>query len=161
MHIGKPLLKLLYLQERAKLMPRLRFLDMLGVFCALLCASTVLITQNGYACSWQADLFDYTTQETTHFRLDATPVKIPLVQADKGVDVHCRLEQSEDVSIGIFKQEKVDILCRYPDDQMITARAITIFDIFAGDTITHPVMLFFSNTRKYNETLYRLYVDCQ
>jgi hypothetical protein len=88
-------------------------------------------------------------------------VQIPIVQTDKGVDVHCRLEQSEDVSIGIFKQQKVDILCRYPDDQMITARAITILDIFAGDTITHPVMLFFSNTRKYNETLYRLYVDCR
>jgi len=142
-------------------MPRLRFLDILGVICALLGASLVCVVQNGYACTWQAELVNYTTQETTRVCLDATPVQIPLVQADKGVDVHCRLEQSEDVSIGIFKQEKVDILCRYPDDQMITARAITIFDIFAGDTITHPVMLFFSNTRKYNETLYRLYVDCQ
>jgi hypothetical protein len=65
------------------------------------------------------------------------------------------------VSIGILRQQKVDILCRYPDDQMITARAITIFDIFTGETVTHPVMLFFSNARKYNETLYRLYVDCQ
>jgi len=134
---------------------------MLGVACALLFASIVFLVQNGYACKWQAELIDYTTQEITHYSLDDTLVKIALVQADKGVDVHCRLEQSEDVSIGIFKQEKVDILCRYPDDQMITARAITIFDIFAGDTITHPVMLFFSNTRKYNETLYRLYVDCQ
>jgi len=65
------------------------------------------------------------------------------------------------VSIGIVKQQKVDILGRYPDNQMITARAITIFDVFAGDTITHPVMLFFSNGRKYHETLYRLYVDCR
>jgi len=88
-------------------------------------------------------------------------VPIPIVQADKGVDVHCSLDPSEDVSIGILKQQKVDILCRYPDDQMITARAITIFDIFTGDTLTHPVLLFFSNARKYNETLYRLYVDCQ
>src|SRR5215467_14684859 len=112
-------------------MPRLRFLNTLRVACALLCTSLICVVQNGYACSWQAELVNYTTQETTHFRLDATPVKIPLVQADKGVDVHCRLEQSEDVSIGIFKQEKVDILCRYPDDQMITARAITIFDVFA------------------------------
>ena len=142
-------------------MPRPRFLDMLGVFWALLCASTVLVNQNGYACSWQAELFDYSTQETTHFRIDATPVKIPLVQAEKGVDVHCSLEQSAVLSIGILKQNKVDILCRYLDDQMVTARAINIFDIFTGETITHPVILFFSNTRKYNETLYRLYVDCQ
>jgi hypothetical protein len=142
-------------------MQRLRLLNTLGVFYALLCASTLLVIQNGYACSWHAELVNYTTQETTHLSIDATPVKIPLVQADKGIEVHCSLDQSEVVSIGILKQQKVDILCRYPDDQMITARAITVFDIFTGDTITHPVILFFSNARKYNETLYRLYVDCQ
>ncbi len=32
-------------------MQRLRFLDTLGVFCALLCASYLLVVQNGYACS--------------------------------------------------------------------------------------------------------------
>jgi hypothetical protein len=142
-------------------MQRLRLRNTLGVVCALLCASSLLIVQNGYACNWQAELVDYTTQETTHFRIAATPVKIPLVEADKGVNVHCSLDPSEVLSIGILKQQKVDILCRYPDDQMITARAITIFDIFTGDTITHPAILFFSNARKYNETLYRLYVDCQ
>jgi hypothetical protein len=42
---------------------------------------------------------------------------------------------------------------------MITARAITNFDLFTGETLTHPVLLFFSNARKYHETLYRLYVD--
>jgi hypothetical protein len=141
-------------------MQRLRLLNTLGVYCALLCASHLLVVQNGYACHWQADLVDYTTQETTHFPMDGTPVKISLVQADKGVNVHCSLDQSESVSIGILKQQKVDILCRYPDDQMITVRAITVFDIFTGETITHPVILFFSNARKYNETLYRLYVDC-
>jgi len=93
--------------------------------------------------------------------MDDTPVKIPLVQADKGVNVHCSLEPSEVLSIGILKQQKVDILCQYPDDQMLTARAITILDIFTGDTITHPVLLFFSHARTYNETLYRLYVDCR
>jgi hypothetical protein len=102
-----------------------------------------------------------TTQETTRFSIDATPVKIPIVQAEKGVDVHCSLDPSDVISLGMLKQQKVDVLCRYPDDQMITARALTIFDIFTGDTLTHPVMLFFSNVRKYNETLYRLYVDCQ
>ena len=142
-------------------MQRLRLLNTLGVFCALLCASSLLVVQNGYACNWHAELFDYTTQETTHMSMDDTPVKIPLVQADKGVDVHCSLDQAEVVSIGILKQQKVDMVCRYPDDQMITARAITVFDIFTGDTITHPVILFFSNARKYNETLYRLYVDCR
>ena len=125
------------------------------------CASIVVMVQNGYACKWQAELIDYTTQETTQFAIDATPVKIPIVQAEKGVEVHCSLDPSDVLSIGILKQQKVDILCRYPDDQMITARAITTFDIFTGDTLTHPVMLFFSNVRKYNETLYRLYVDCQ
>ena len=142
-------------------MQRLRFLDTLGVCCALLCASHLLVVQKGYACSWQADLVDYTTQETSHFSMDETPVKIPIVQADKGVDVHCSLDLSEILSIGILKQQKVDIVCRYPDDQMLTARAITIFDLFTGETLTHPVILFFSNTRKYNETLYRLYVACQ
>ena len=142
-------------------MQRLRLLNTLGVACALICAFALLVVQNGYACRWQAELVNYTTQETTHFPIDETPVKIPLVEADKGVDVHCSLDQADVVSIGILKQQKVDILCRYPDDQMITARAITIFDIFTADTITHPVMLFFSNIRKYNETLYRLYVDCQ
>ena len=142
-------------------MPRLRLLNTLGVFCALLCASSLLLVQNGYACNWQAELVDYTTQQTTHFSIDDTPVKIPIVQAEKGVHVHCSLDPSEAISIGILKQQKVDIVCRYPDDQMITARAITIFDIFTGETLTHPVILFFSNVRKYDETLYRLYVDCK
>ncbi len=142
-------------------MQRLRRLNTLGVGCALLCASSFLTAQNGYACSWRVELFDYTTQETPHFPMDATPVKIPLVRADKGMEVHCSLDQSEMISIGILKQQKVDILCRYPDDQMITARAITIFDIFTGDTIPHPVILFFSTAHTYNETLYRLYVDCR
>ena len=126
-------------------MQRLRLLDTLSVACTLLCASLVFVVQNGYTCSWQAELVDYTTQETTHFSIDETPVKIPIVQADKGVDVHCSLDQAEVVSIGILKQQKVDMVCRYPDDQMITARAITVFDIFTGETITHPVILFFSN----------------
>jgi len=82
-------------------MPRLRFLDTLSVACTLLCAFTFLVVHNGYACTWQAELFDYITQETTHFPMDATPVQISIVQAEKGVDVHCRLDQAEDVSIGI------------------------------------------------------------
>jgi len=142
-------------------MPRPRFLNTCSVACALLYASIVFIVHNGYACQWQAELIDFTTQETTNFAIGETPVKIPIVQAEKGVEVHCSLDPSDVVSIGILKQQNVDVLCRYPDDQMVTARAITTFDIFTGDTITHPVMLFFSNVRKYNETLYRLYVDCQ
>jgi hypothetical protein len=142
-------------------MTRPCFLNMFGVVCALLCASIVFMVHNGYACHWYAELLDYTAQETTRFPIDVTPVKIPIVQAEKGVDVRCSLDPSDVLSIGILKQQKVDVLCRYPDDQMVTARAITIFDIFTGDTLTHPVMLFFSNVRKYDETLYRLYVDCQ
>ena len=140
-------------------MPRLRFLDTLGVACALLCASHLVMVQNTYAVIGSRTR-RLTTQETTHFPIDATSVKIPLVQADKGVDVHCSLDPSEVLSIGILKQNKVDIVCRYPDDQMLTARALTILDVFTGETLTHPAMLFFSNARKYNETLYRLYVDC-
>jgi len=119
------------------------------------------VVQNGYACSWQAELFDYTTQETTRLAMDATPVKMPLVNMDKGVNVQCSLAPSDVLSIGILKQQKVDIVCRYPDDQMLTARALTIFDLFTGEGLTRPVTLFFSNARKYNETLYRLHVDCQ
>jgi hypothetical protein len=142
-------------------MQRLRLLNTFSVACTLFCASIVLVVQNGYACYWRAELFDYTTQETAHFSTDDTPVQIPIVQAEKGVNVHCSLDPSEAISIGILKQQKVDIVCRYPDDQMLTARAITIFDIFTGETLTHPVILFFSNARKYDETLYRLYVDCK
>ena len=142
-------------------MHRQRLLHTFYVACTLLCASLVFVVQNGSACSWQAELFDYTTQETTRFAMDATPVKIPLVNVDKGMEVHCSLDPSEVLSIGILKQQKVDIVCRYPDDQMLTARAITIFDVFTGEVLTHPVTLFFSNARKYNETLYRLHVDCQ
>ena len=141
-------------------MHRQRLLHTLYVACPLLCASLVFVVQNGSACSWQAELFDYTTQETTRFAMDVTPVKIPLVNVDKGMEVHCSLAQSDVLSIGILKQQKVDIVCRYPDDQMLTARALTIFDLFTGETLTHPVTLFFSNARKYNETLYRLHVDC-
>jgi len=141
-------------------MQRLRFLNTLCVACALLCASHVFVVQNGYACNWHAELVDYTTQETTRFSLDATPVKIPLVNVDKGVHVHCSLEQSAPLSIGIFQRSKVDILCRYPDEQMMTTRAINIVDTFTGENITYPVMLFFSNARKHQETLYRLHVDC-
>ena len=142
-------------------MHRLRLLHTLSVACTLLCASLVFVVQNGSACSWQAELFDYTTQETTRFAMDVTPVKIPLVNVDKGMEVHCSLDPSEVLSIGILKQQKVDIVCRYPDDQMLTARALTIFDIFTGEVLTHPVTVFFSNARKYNETLYKLHVDCQ
>ena len=142
-------------------MQRLGFLNTLSVFCALLGTCTLLTVQHGYACSWQAELINYTTQEITRSRIGATPVQIPLVQVDKGVNVRCSLAQSAMLSIGILEQHKVDIVCRYPDDQMITARAITIFDMFTGETITHPVILFFSNARKESETLYRLYVNCQ
>ena len=69
-------------------MPRLRFLNTLGVACALIGASIVFMIQDGYACSWRAELVNYTTQETTHFTIQETPVKIPLVQAEKGLEVH-------------------------------------------------------------------------
>ncbi len=76
-------------------MYRLRLLHTLAVACTLLCASLVCVVQNGYACSWQAELFDYTTQETTRLAMDATPVKMPLVNMDKGVNVQCSLAPSD------------------------------------------------------------------
>jgi hypothetical protein len=59
--------------------PRLQ--NTLRVAYALLYASIVFMVQNGYACQWQAELIDYTTQETTQFAIDETSVKIPIVQA--------------------------------------------------------------------------------
>jgi hypothetical protein len=44
-------------------MQHLRFLNMLGVACTLLCASSLLIVRNGYACNWQAELMDYSGAE--------------------------------------------------------------------------------------------------
>src|SRR2546430_108604 len=137
-------------------MQRLRLLNALSVACTLLCAALVFVVQNGYACSWQAELFDYTTQETTRFAMDATPVKIPLVDADKGVNVHCSLDPSDVLSIGILKQQKVDIVCRYPDDQMLTARAITIFDLLPEKPSRTPSR-YFSATR---ENIMKRSTDC-
>ncbi len=142
-------------------MHRLRLLHTLGVFCALMWAYNVLVVQHGYACSWHAELFDYTIKETTHFRIDETPLTLPLVREDKGLHVTCGMQQSALLAIGTVQSNKVDILCLYPDEQMITARAITAFDGAAGTIIIHPVMLFFSHVKRYQEPLYRLIVDCQ
>ena len=142
-------------------MHRLRLLHTLGVFCALMWAYNVLVVQNGSACSWHAELFHYTTKETTHFRIDETPLTLPLVREEKGLHVTCGMQQSALLAIGTVQSNKVDILCLYPDDQMITARAITAFDGAAGTIIIHPVMLFFSQVKRYQEPLYRLIVDCQ
>ena len=133
----------------------------LCVFCALMCVYNVLLVQNSYACNWQAELSNYNTKEIKNFRIEATALKIPLLQADKGIDVQCSIEQPYTLSIGIFQRDKVDILCSYPDGQTITARAINIFDTFTGEKIIYPVMLFFGNTGIYNETQYRLHIDCK
>jgi hypothetical protein len=134
---------------------------MLSVACALLGASIVLGVQNGYACSWQAALTNYRTQETTHFHLDPTPLKIPVLEVEKGIEVHCRIERSDVLSVGVFQRTKADVLCDYPDGHILTARAIHIFDNATGEQILYPVMLFFSNTRYAHETLYRLNVECK
>jgi hypothetical protein len=75
----------------------------LAVFLGVLLSWYVLLVQQTDACDWRAELFDYTTQETTHYRIDATPAKIPLVQAEKGVNVQCSLEPSDLLSLGIFQ----------------------------------------------------------
>ena len=142
-------------------MPRLRFLNTLGVACALIGASIVFMVQNGAACSWQAELTNYSTKETTHFPMDHAPVQLPVFQVEPGVEVQCRLEHSSFLSIGIFQRTKADVRCAYPDGHILTARAIHIFDNAKGEQIIYPVMLFFSNTRRNQETLYRLYVDCK
>ena len=150
-----------YLKERAQLMYPQQPLNVLGVFCVLLCASTLVVVQNGSACRWRAELFNYTTQENIPVRIRATPVTLPLVQREQGVQVTCGLAQSDLLTIGTVQSNKVDILCRYPDDQLLTARAIMAFDAATGDTMTHPVMLFFSTVRQYDKPSYRLNVDCQ
>jgi hypothetical protein len=142
-------------------MPRLRFLNTLSVACALLCASTLLVVQHGYACSWRAALTNYRTQETTLLRLEPPSVEIPVLEVEKGIEVHCRIERSDFLSVGVFQRTKADVLCDYPDGHILTARAIHIFDNSTGEQILYPVMLFFSHTRYAHETLYRLYVDCQ
>jgi hypothetical protein len=75
-------------------MHRLRLLDTLCVICALICAYSVLVVQHVYACSWHAELFNYTTKETTHFGIDETPLTLPLVHVEKGVSVKCGIQQS-------------------------------------------------------------------
>jgi hypothetical protein len=74
----------------------------LSVFFGVLLSWHVLLVPQTDACDWRADLFDYTTNETTHFRRHDTSVKIPLVNVDKGVNVQCRLEPAAVLSIGIF-----------------------------------------------------------
>jgi hypothetical protein len=142
-------------------MPRLRFLNTISVAYALLCASIVLGVQHGYACSWQAALTNYRTQETTLLPLEPTSVEIPVLEVDKGVEVHCRIERSDFLSVGVFQRTKADVLCDYPDGHIMTARAIHIFDNATGEHILYPIMLFFSHTRYAHETLYRLYVECK
>lgn len=142
-------------------MPHLRFLHTLSVACALLCASLVLGVQNGYACSWQAALTNYRTQETTPLHLEPTSVEIPVLEVEKGVAVHCRIERSDFLSVGVFQRTKADVLCDYPDGHILTARAIHLLDNSTGEQILYPVMLFFSHTRYAHETLYRLNVECK
>ena len=149
-----------YLKERALMHPR-RLLKSRYITCTLLCISSLLVVQNGSACRWRAELFNYTTQETSPVRIRTTPVTLPLVQREQGVQVTCGLAQSDLLTIGTVQSNKVDILCRYPDDQLLTARAIMAFDSATGDTMTHPVLLFFSNVRQYDKPSYRLNVDCQ
>ena len=85
---------------------------------------------------------------------------MPLLDGEHGVDVHCSLELSTPLSIGIFQRSEVDIRCRYPDAQLMTARALHIVDTATGDTVMYPVMLFFSTARKPAEPLYQLHVEC-
>jgi len=142
-------------------MPRVRFLHTFGVVSALLCAAILLRGYSASACSWQAELTNYSTKETTHFPMDHAPVQLPVFQVEPGVEVQCRLEHSSFLSIGIFQRTKADVRCSYPDGHILTARAIHIFDNTKGEQIIYPVMLFFSNTRRSQETLYRLHVDCK
>jgi hypothetical protein len=142
-------------------MLRLCFRNTLGVAYALLCASTLLVVPHGYACSWRAELTNYSTKDSAHFQMDQAPVPLPVLHVEKGVEVQCRIEPSSFLSIGIFQRTKADVLCYYPEGHILTARAIHIFDNAKGEQILYPVMLFFSNTRRPQETLYRLYVDCQ
>ena len=120
----------------------------------------VLFVQQTDACGWRAELLDVTSKEIKDFEIDDTPLTIPLLKPDHGVNVICVL-QKEDVEKSEDEVSKVDIKCLYPDKQILHARAVTGLNFTTKHIITLPANLAFSSTTQGNKAVYALTVDCK
>jgi hypothetical protein len=120
----------------------------------------VLCVQHTYACDWKAELLDVTTREIQDLEIDETPLTIPLLKPEYGVNVICVL-QKEDVEKSEDEVSKVDIKCLYPDKQILHARAVTGLNFVTKRIITLPANLAFSSTTQGNKVVYALTVDCK
>src|SRR6266487_6547810 len=128
----------------------------LGVILAWYC----LFVQHTYACDWRAELLDTTSKDIKDFEIDDTPLTIPLLKPDNGINVICVL-QKEDVEKSEDAVSQVDIKCLYPDKQMLHARAVTGLNFVTKRIITLPANLAFSSTTQGNKAVYALTVDCK
>ena len=120
----------------------------------------VLFAQHTYACDWRAELLDVTSKDIKEFEIDDTPLTIPLLKPDHGVNVICVL-QKEDVEKSEDEVSKVDIKCLYPDQQILHARAVTGLNFVTKRIITLPANLAFSSTIQADKAVYALTVDCK
>jgi len=112
------------------------------------------------ACDWRATLLDTISKEIKDFEIDETPLTIPLLKPESGVNVICVL-QKEDVEKSADEVSKVDIKCLYPDKQILHARAVTGLNFATKRIITLPANLSFSSTTQGNKAVYALTVDCK
>ena len=119
-----------------------------------------LFVQHTYACDWRAELLDTTSKEIKDFEIDETPLTIPLLKPDHGVNVICVL-QKEDVEKSEDEVSKVDIKCLYPDKQILHARAVTGLNFATKRIMTLPANLSFSSTTQGDKAVYALTVDCK
>src|SRR5438105_12978081 len=120
----------------------------------------VVCVQPTSSCDWRAELLDTTSKEIQGFEIDDTPLTIPLLKPDHGVNVICVL-QKEDVEKSEDEVSKVDIKCLYPDKQILHARAVTGLNFVTKRMITLPANLSFSSTSQGNKAVYALTVDCK
>jgi hypothetical protein len=120
----------------------------------------VLFVQHTSACDWRATLLDTTSKEIKDFEIDDTPLTIPLLKTDHGVNVICVLKK-EDVEKSEDEVSKVDIKCLYPDKQILHARAVTGLNFATKRLMTLPANLAFSSTTQADKAVYALTVDCK
>ena len=131
-----------------------------SVYLGVILAWHVLCVQHTYACDWRAELLDTTSKEIKDFAIDETPLTIPLLKPDHGVNVICVLKK-EDVEKSEDEVSKVDIKCLYPDKQILHARAVTGFNFATKRIMTLPANLSFSSTSQGNKAVYALTVNCK
>ena len=131
-----------------------------SVYLGVILSWHVLFVQHTYACDWRATLLDTTSNDIKDFEIDDTPLTIPLLKPDHGVNVICVL-QKEDVEKSEDEVSKVDIKCLYPDKQILHARAVTGLNFVTKRMMTLPANLSFSSTSQGDKTVYALTVDCK